>query len=89
MTFHKIYEELKIAESYGASKLNSTILSILLGKAISAGINLEQKVEKQEKDIQSLKEILVMMNENRAKGYDEKSKVHSTEAEDAQSDSQN
>ena len=81
MTFHKIYEELKIAESYGASKLNSTILSILLGKAISAGINLEQKVEKQEKDIQSLKEILVLMNE--------KSKVHSTEAEDAQSDSQN
>lgn len=81
MTFHKIYEELKIAESYGASKLNSTILSILLGKAISAGINLEQKVEKQEKDIQSLKEILVLMND--------KSKVHSTEAEDAQSDSQN
>lgn len=81
MTFHKIYEELKIAESYGASKLNSTILSILLGKAISAGINLEQKVERQEKDIQSLKEILVLMNE--------KSKVHSTEAEDAQSDSQN
>lgn len=81
MTFHKIYEELKIAESYGASKLNSTILSILLGKAISAGINLEQKVEKQEKDIQSLKEILVLMNE--------KSKVHSIEAEDAQSDSQN
>lgn len=81
MTFHKIYEELKIAESYGASKLNTTLLSILLGKAISAGINLEQKVEKQEKDIQSLKEILVLMNE--------KSKVHSTEAEDAQSDSQN
>lgn len=81
MTFHKIYEELKIAESYGASKLNSTILSILLGKAISAGINLEQKVEKQEKDIQSLKEILVLMND--------KSKVHSTEAEDVQSDSQN
>lgn len=81
MTFHKIYEELKIAESYGSSKLNTTLLSILLGKAISAGINLEQKVEKQEKDIQSLKEILVLMNE--------KSKVHSTEAEDAQSDSQN
>ena len=81
MTFHKIYEELKIAESYGASKLNSTILSILLGKAISAGINLEQKVEKQEKDIQALKEVLVLMNE--------KSKVHSTEAEDAKSDSQN
>lgn len=81
MTFHKIYEELKIAESYGASKLNTTLLSILLGKAISAGINLEQKVEKQEKDIQSLKEILVLMND--------KSKVHSTEAEDAQSDSQN
>ena len=81
MTFHKIYEELKIAESYGASKLNSTILSILLGKAISAGINLEQKVEKQEKDIQALKEVLVMMNE--------KSKVHSTDAEDAKSDSQN
>lgn len=81
MTFHKIYEELKIAESYGASKLNTTLLSILLGKAISAGINLEQKVERQEKDIQSLKEILVLMNE--------KSKVHSTEAEDAQSDSQN
>ena len=81
MTFHKIYEELKIAESYGASKLNTTLLSILLGKAISAGINLEQKVEKQEKDIQSLKEILVLMNE--------KSRLHSTEAEDAQSDSQN
>ena len=81
MTFHKIYEELKIAESYGASKLNTTLLSILLGKAISAGINLEQKVEKQEKDIQSLKEILVLMNE--------KGKVHSTEAEDAKSDSQN
>ena len=81
MTFHKIYEELKIAESYGASKLNTTLLSILLGKAISAGINLEQKVEKQEKDIQSLKEILVLMNE--------KSKVHSTDAEDAKSDSQN
>ena len=81
MTFHKIYEELKIAESYGASKLNSTILSILLGKAISAGINLEQKVEKQEKDIQALKEVLVLINE--------KSKVHSTEAEDAKSDSQN
>ena len=81
MTFHKIYEELKIAESYGASKLNTTLLSILLGKAISAGINLESKVERQVKDIQSLKEILVLMND--------KSKVHSTEAEDAQSDSQN
>lgn len=81
MTFHKIYEELKIAESYGASKVNTNILSILLGKAISAGINLESKVERQEKDIQSLKEILVLMNE--------KSKVHSTDAEDAKSDSQN
>ena len=81
MTFHKIYEELKIAESYGASNLNITLLSILLGKAISAGISLEQKVEKQEKDIQSLKEVLVLMND--------KNKVHSTEAEDAQSDSQN
>ena len=81
MTFHKIYEELKIAESYGASKLGNTMLAILLGKAISAGINLESKVEKQEKDIQALKEVLVLMNE--------KSKVHSTDAEDAKSDSQN
>lgn len=81
MTFRNIYEELKIAESYGASKVNSTILTILLSKAISAGIALEQKVEKQEKDIQSLKEVLVLINE--------KSKVHSTEAEDAKSDSQN
>lgn len=81
MTFHKIYEELKIAESYGASKLSNTMLAILLGKAISAGINLESKVEKQEKDIQALKEVLVLMNE--------KSKVHSTDAEDAKSDSQN
>ena len=81
MTFRNIYEELKIAESYGVSRVNSTILTVLLTKAISAGIALEQKVEKQEKDIQSLKEILVLMNE--------KSKVHSTEAEDAQSDSQN
>lgn len=80
MTFRNIYEELKIAESYGVSRVNSTILTVLLTKAISAGIALEQKVEKQEKDIQSLKEVLVLMNE--------KSKVHSTEAEDAKSDSQ-
>lgn len=81
MTFRNIYEELKIAESYGVSRVNSTILTVLLTKAISAGITLEEKVEKQEKDIQSLKEVLVLMNE--------KSKVHSTEAEDAKSDSQN
>lgn len=81
MTFRNIYEELKIAESYGVSSINSTILTVLLTKAISAGITLEEKVEKQEKDIQSLKEVLVLMNE--------KSKVHSTEAEDAKSDSQN
>lgn len=81
MTFRNIYEELKIAESYGVSRVNSTILTILLSKAISAGITLEEKVEKQEKDIQSLKEVLVLMNE--------KSKVYSTEAEDAKSDSQN
>lgn len=81
MTFRNIYEELKIAESYGVSRVNSTILTILLTKAISAGITLEEKVEKQEKDIQSLKEVLVLINE--------KSKVHSTEAEDAKSDSQN
>lgn len=81
MTFRNIYEELKIAESYGVSRVNSTILTVLLTKAISAGIALEQKVEKQEKDIQSLKEVLVLINE--------KSKVHSTEAEDAKSDSQN
>ena len=81
MTFRNIYEELKIAESYGVSSINSTILTVLLPKAISAGITLEEKVEKREKDIQSLKEVLVLINE--------KSKVHSTEAEDAKSDSQN